>query len=346
MLKEFLIWWAQQMRGLIPEDWLQSDPLADALIIDADRGDPSHVNLVRRRNGRETTIGEFRLDAAGVAAIEPMLAARPRTRRIVLRLPASALLEREVALPLAAERAPQRVLEYEMSRLTPFSSAELFWSWRIERRDRARGLLHVRLSLVPKSALEPLIRPLERAGGMPTALEASLGPGASRRIWLNRTESAGDLWRHRRIALAGSACVALAVAAVALPFAQQSSARAAVERRIAELKPAVAQAEALRSQIAGAAAAGDVISAEQARAGNALEVLATLTDLLPDDTYLTDFSLRERKLEINGESGGAARLIAVLAADPALRDPVFAAPVTHLGSATKEVFAIRADIAR
>jgi general secretion pathway protein L len=348
MLKELLIWWAHQMRGLIPEGLVQNDPLANALIVETDlpgEGDASRVKLIRRRGRRETILGGFHLDAAGAAAFQGALATQPRPRSIVLRLPASALLERRVALPLAAERAPQRVLEYEMGRLTPFSAAELFWSWQVERRDRPRGLLHVRLFLVSKAALEPLTQALERAGLRPTMLEAPAA-GTTRRIWLHRGQSARDTWRRRALTLAAGACAALAVAAVGLPFILQASATAALDNRIAELRPAVTRAEALRDQIARAAAGGDVVSAEQARVGDALEVLAAVTDLLPDDTYLTDFSLRERKLELSGESGAAARLISVLSADAAFRNPVFAAPVTHLGSATKELFSIRAEIAR
>ena len=80
----------------------------------------------------------------------------PAVRRgpAVLRPPPGTLLEQSVNLPLAAEPELAAVLRNEMDRLTPFRAADLFWDWRIERRDRSGGRLLLRLLLVPKSAVE------------------------------------------------------------------------------------------------------------------------------------------------------------------------------------------------
>jgi general secretion pathway protein L len=347
VLRDFLTWWKQQMRGFVPEALWRDEADADALIVEGDPAssdDPPRVRLLRRRRLAETDLGSLVLDGSDATAAQRVLAARATPATVVLRLPAQAILERRVTLPLAAERALGRVLEYEMDRLTPFSAAELFWTFTIEHHDRARGSLHVRLSLVPKAQLRPLTEPLEHAGLTPSVLEAPVAGEAPRRIWLRRAQSAGDRWRRRGLVVAAGACAALAVTAAVLPFVLQASARATLEGRIAGLRPAVSKAEALRSQIGRNAAGADVITAEQARVGDALEVLATITDLLPDDTYLTDVSLRERKVELTGESAAAARLIAILSADPTIRNPAFAAPVTRLGTGTRDVFTIRAEI--
>ena len=55
-----------------------------------------------------------------------------------------------MTLPLAAERQPEGVLRFDMDRLTPFPAEDLFWTWVIERRDRARRMLHIGLSFIPK----------------------------------------------------------------------------------------------------------------------------------------------------------------------------------------------------
>ena len=137
----------------------------------------------------------------------------------------------------------------------------------------------------------------------------------------------------------------LAVVAAGLPFVQQSAASRAVEARIAALRPAVDQADALRREIAQATGSNDVIAAERARVGDALGVVATVTAVLPDDTYLTDFQLQGRVLTLTGQSAAAARLIALLAAEPALRNPAFTAPVTRNEPGRAEGFAIRAEVA-
>jgi general secretion pathway protein L len=89
-----------------------------------------------------------------------------------------------------------------------------------------------------------------------------------------------------------------------------------------------------------------VLAQEMQRTGDILQVLATVTRILPDDTYLTDFSLHDRQIILSGRSAAAARLITSLSADPVIGDAPFAAPVTRIEGATTDVFSIRAGIAQ
>ena len=260
----------------------------------------------------------------------------------LLRLPPELLLEQNVVLPIAAERDPERVLHYEMDRITPFAADELFWTWAIDRRDRANGRLQLRLSLVPKARLAAVLPALAAAGLRPPALDASTPGGPSRRIALDRVQP--GRWRAWGLAAAGTTCAVLAVAAAAIPFVMQSNASARIEARIAVLRPQVDQVETLRRQILSSAAGSDVFAEQRARVGDALGALATLTDILPDDTVLTELSVRARMVTISGQSAGAARLIPALAADPTLRNPAFAAPVTRNEGTRGEGFSIRAEI--
>ena len=82
------------------------------------------------------------------------------------------------------------------------------------------------------------------------------------------------------------------------------------------------------------------------RTGDVLQTLAAVTRILPDDTYLTDFSLRERQMTLSGRSASAPRLITGLSADPAIRNTAFAAPVTRIEGATVDVFSIKAEVAK
>ena len=85
---------------------------------------------------------------------------------------------------------------------------------------------------------------------------------------------------------------------------------------------------------------------ELERTGDPLQILATVTHILPDDTYLTDLSLRQRQLTIVGRSSSAPRLITGMSADPTIRNAAFAAPVTRVEGASVDMFSIRAEIAR
>ena len=141
-------------------------------------------------------------------------------------------------------------------------------------------------------------------------------------------------------------CAVLAVVAMVLPLVLQAVALNATDEDIARLQPTIKQVEALRRGQMASGAARDVVAREAERTGDLLRILATITRILPDGTFLTDFALRERQMTISGRTASAPRLITGLSADPAIRDPAFAAPVTRIEGATSEVFSIKAEIVR
>ena len=335
MLREFVLWWATQMRTLLPQRLLPDLDRADALLVDAQG---AQVALTLRRRGREAELGPLPLSGGGLSA-----ALRRRPRRVVLRLRPGALLERPVVLPLAAERNLERVLGYEIDRLTPFAAANVVWQAVVARRDRAQGRVTVRLSLVPRAELSPSLDMLARVGIMPTCLEAVARDGSVRRIVLPAASAGRAGWRLP--ALAGGVAAALAVGVLVTPLVTQTLERNATERAIAALAPRVSRVEALRKHMADGAAGVDALTAERARTGDVLLVLAAVTQILPDDTVLSEFSLHQGKLGISGQSPAAAQLIPALAADPTFRNPTFAAPVTRTADGHTDQFVIHAELA-
>jgi general secretion pathway protein L len=339
MLHDILLWWARQMRGLLPQWLLSDDAAADALVVVPESlNDLPRIRLVQRRHRRELLLGRFRLDDAGQRAAKAAIRQKPR--RVVLRPDASLVLQRQVALPIAAERDLARVLSYEMDRLTPFTASQVFWSAAVERRDRAASRLELCLTLVPKAVLQPVLAGLDRLGLSPSAIVAVSHTGEHRFIDLQ----APTTRRRMTLSAAVGLLAVLALLAVVTPFVTQSIARHAVDAEIAALQPRLDQVEALRRRIAAGSAGSDAIAGEQARIGDALQVLAAVTDLLPDNTVLADLSLRDGKLEMSGQSQAAAQLIPVLATDPTVHNPSFAAPVTRTADGKADTFVIRAEL--
>lgn len=335
-------WWVGQLVALVPARLLPAqlrggaEDVSDALIVDAPvpaRG----FSLAMRMRGRASALGTFGLDDA--ESVRRVLARR-RIPAVLLRLPRELLLEREVTLPAAAEQDLEAVLGYEMDRNTPFTAAEVHFAATVIRRDRARGQITARLSLVARPAIAGLLDALAAAGIAPAAIETGRPP-AVRRIALGRPPA-----RSRRLRRALDALIAvLVVAVVAAPFLRTERAISAVDARIDALRPRVDEAEALRRRLASDTTSADAIAAESARLGDALQVLATVTEILPDDTFLTELGLHARKLTVAGQSAAAARLIGLLSADPTIRNPAFTAPVTRNAGGHADLFVLSAEVA-
>ena len=327
MFSEFLAWWLQQMAAMLPRGLSARARYQDAVVV---RATASGLSASRRRGGTESLLGP--LEPGG-----PVLRdLRRRRRPVVVALPPAALLQQSATLPLAAERDLQAVLGHEMDRLTPFAAADLYWTWRVEHRDRAAGRLALRLLLVPKLAVSATLQTLAAAGLRPSAIEVPAGPVLEH---LPLQHLAG-----RRSAAAAWVCAALAVALVAVPVIRQERAIARMEDRVQALRPQVAAVDVLRRQIDAGSSSATLLAAEAARVGSPLRALAAVTEALPDDTYLTSFAMRDRKLSLSGRSAAAARLIGALSANPDLRDPAFDAPVTRVGERS-DLFSIRATLA-
>ncbi len=331
MINEILSWWGQQLLSLVPS---RDYPGRHDAVLAAVRGGMLDVTV--RRRGRVGALGTFPATDAGATAVA--LALGPRRPSIELHVPPGAMLEQVVTLPLAAERDPETVLRYEMDRLTPFAAEALYWTWTIERRDRAQVQLVLRLSLVLRSQIDETLGALRRAGLQLAALTDGV-----RAIPLDKARSRS--WQRQGTTVLGGLCTMLAVAALVVPFAKQSWTEQRIEREIASLRPAVDKTESLRRRLSQLAAGVDVLATQRSRVGDPIATLAALTDILPDDTVLTDFTMRQRVITLAGQSAAAARLIPALAADPALRDPAFTAPVTRNDTQRTDIFTIRAEAA-
>jgi general secretion pathway protein L len=300
--------------------------------------------IMRRHRGHERPVGVFHPERSNAAAdlVRPSRTKREKCA-VTVRVPAQLALRRQVPLPSAFEREFGSQLRERLSSLTPFRPDEVFWSWRIDRRDQANDLLQVTVCLIPRASLDPGFTALLRAGIAPARIEFGPIGGAAEVIELPHAPGRAGTERSARFALAF--CGALAVVALALPFIRQAIRADIVDTAIAALEPRVAEAEALQQRMSGDAAGAEAVAAEEARDGDTLRALATLTDILPDDAHLDKLAIQGRQVTMSGESARAARLIARIAANPSVRDPRFTAPVVRAEGQAAERFVIHAELA-
>ena len=329
MLNEIWVWWVRQIKSLIPAAWRGTGG-EDAVIVRIDRLDEvperSEGAILLRRRGSETFAAPLRFSGADFAGAANLATA--------LRLPPGTVLRREVRLPAAAERDLVRVLGFEMDRLTPFTPDEIFWGVGGVRRE-APGAIKLNLLITLRAPLENLLAALARGKLRPGYVEdaggrIALSPGLAPR-------------KKGFYAALYGLCAVLAVACLAVPVIRQQAALDAAQARIDALTPAAHEAMRLRQRLAIAASGQEAVAAAQA-SGDALQILAALTAALPDDTYITDFTLKSGELTFDGESANAARLIALLAAVPKFQNPGFAAPVTRAINGSADLFSIHLTV--
>jgi general secretion pathway protein L len=73
------------------------------------------------------------------------------------------------------------------------------------------------------------------------------------------------------------------------------------------------------------------------------DLLREMTRLIPDDTYLTDYTFRDGRIEISGLSPSASRLIPLLEASALFRNVHFSSAIVSQGK-EQERFKIRLNL--
>jgi general secretion pathway protein L len=270
------------------------------------------------------------------------VAARLAPRKpVLLRPPPGATLEKHHVVPTATRRELNQLLRHELARITPFAAEDLFWRWDGRPKPTDRSRTDVTLTMVPKSAVSAALDTLAKAGIRPRFIETGT---AERPQLLAVDDAAGHTTGQVLARGMACACACLAVIVLILPVLLQELALHSTNTAIDDLQPVIRQVEALRRGMTADGAGRALLAQEMTRTGDVLQILATVTRILPDDTYLTDFSLHDRQMILGGRSAAAARLITGLSNDPNIRDAAFAAPVTRIEGATTDVFSIRAGI--
>jgi general secretion pathway protein L len=342
MFTDIYTWWKEQMRDLLPASiQLCGRSWRKVLVVKADSTAATEVELSLHGRGGQTSLGRHSWGADLKQALATL--SNTLTRAAVLQVPTGLLLERQVVLPLAAEMDLEGVVAHEMDRLTPFRAADIVWDATIARRDMKRGQIHVRVSIVPKLHLQPMLEALRQSGLAPTQIRAQ-SASEERTILLCKSGAKRAWPGPRTLQWMQAGCGILAAVAIALPFILQSLEEKNIDDRIAAMRPQLTEADKLRNTIAGSTTSADLITRARNEVGNPLQSIALLTDMLPDDTYLTLLSFHQRKMSVNGRSAVAARLVGALAANPLLHNPAFAAPVLRDETSGGETFSIRVEV--
>lgn len=254
------------------------------------------------------------------------------------------VLRTEVAMPLATEANLRQALAYEMDRHTPFKAEEVFYTWRVLSRDREAGQLHFELFVTPREPLEARLEQLKRLGLAPGGVDVSVDdeilginllPQALRYRVINQTTRVN--W------LMGSAAVLL----MAFVMLQSLWLR---EHQIQEIGDAIedVRAEAMavqqiRKQIDDASDAAGFLQSRKIDNHYKIEILAELTRILPQDTFLDRLTVHADSTQMQGKSDNSQILIELINASPYFDNASFRGPTRLDSRSRKEIFDLSAN---
>ena len=350
-IARFFAWWLGELRACVPTPlrarlW----PAPRLLSVECDQ---DHLRFELQRDGRFEHIGDVAFDAerpeAAAKPVRNLLRhAKLRGSDAILRLPESRVLQPVLDLPTATEENLREVLGFEMDRHTPFSADEVCYDYHVIGRDRERQRLTVKLLVAPKEVVERTFAAARACGLAPRRMT---GPGdgdqGSRALNLlpQTAVTGGGRAIYRISAVMLLVASLLGATGLYLPLRQKQDALADLEKRLAQLQIEAREAHALEEKVQDLLVRGDFLLNEKRGQAAAVELLAEVTRLLPDDTWLLQFAWRNGSLRLSGYSKNPSSLIRLLEASDHLTEVRFGSPVTMDPRVGLERFNISASAA-
>lgn len=345
-LPGFLDWWAGQLRSCLPARWQAALETREAELWLAIEGPDLLVRAGGAQESSEPLASLPLADTAALpAAFDAALGEDLRNRRRVLLLPAGQVLRRRIQLPAAARDNLATVLGFELDRQTPFRPEQVYFDSRVLAHEAAARMLPVELALVPREPVQAALKTLGPLAGQVDAVDAA-APGG--RLGFNflppeqrRRRAHGLLWINLGLLAASLLFLLLAMAQL---VDNRVAAVAALQADADAQRESARSVAALRKTLEDAVSGANFLAVRKASQPSVIELLQTLTEVLPEDTFLERINVTGGTLSMTGQSAQAAQLIEKLRQARGIRDAALAGAIQPDARSGKDRFNITAQV--
>jgi general secretion pathway protein L len=346
---QFFRWWIEELRLAMPDAWQQRIQYALRRVTLSTQGDLVEVGIDNNRNLTPllTLSGEqdvsLQQQQVEDLLVEEELIEAPR----FLLLQLDSVLNTEVRLPAAAEPNLAQVLAFEMDRQTPFRATDVYYDWNILDRGGESGQIRLELYVAPRSEVDALIQAVSGRGFQLTGVDIVDGDNTLGLNLLPPDRRSRVTNRRVRFNMAlGAVCVVL----LALVMAQSLSLRS---HQVHELEEAIlaVQGEAravtrIKEQIEDNSEAAGFLAKKRAETPLSIAVLADITRILPDDTYLDRLVISKTSVQMQGKSQNAQQLIEMVNESPLLDEAAFRGSTRLDARSGLEIFEVNANVVK
>ena len=252
-----------------------------------------------------------------------------------------------LTVPASAEPRLREMMAHEIDRQTPFPLDQVSFEPRVLARDSSMRQLRVELVVLPKARLDAALAALgPMAGGLAgvdivdaqgVALAVNLLPTAGR-------AQRADAARRANRWLAGIAIAAL-LASMWLALGNRQVAHDRQAASLAAAQAEVREVRKLRRSLEESMRAANFLALQRAQQPTMLELLADLTQRIPDSTWLEKIAVNSGNVILLGQSAQASALVGLLQESPLVKRPTLTGSVQRDPRSGKERFTLTAVVA-
>lgn len=317
----FWQWWISELASFVPQ--------ADARIV-AHRRLPLEIHiggegaaLYRRQSLRTPLSADNRI--ATVANLSELFPANHVKGRAILSLDANNALRKTMPLSRMLYADADAIIAGEVTRTTPFLPGQTINLWK----ELEPG--HIEHAVLRQADVREAAE-WAQANGI--QIEAIAFRPQQQAAWRQIRQLNGSLWqsekdrRWRNIAFASLIAALFSSSAYILSRnAEHSFAYDAVTARIDEVRPKALERRKDIDTIGSRISAFSALAKSRKAQSQLVATWVTLAHTLPDDTWLQALTLRDGKVQVEGNSGNAEILISRVENSPSFKNAKFTAPV-------------------
>jgi len=344
---QFFRWWGEELRNALPAQLRQRVQYARRHLLMQLQG--GEISLSVDNASSIQTLDSFEVEQDAQLQqqqIREMLQQHELTEvnRDFL-LAESSVLRTEVVMPLATEGNLRQALAYEMDRHTPFQAEEVFFTWRVLKRDREATQLQFELFVTPREPVLAGIESLKRLGLAPSGVDVATNDGP---LGINLLPESLRFRIVKERVRANWIIGAIALALMVIVMTQSIWLREhqidSVETAIDNVRAEAMAVQQIRKQIEDATEAAGFLQNRKTLNGFKVEMMAEITRLLPNDTYLDRLTLHADTIQMQGKSDNAQSLIELINDSPLFENASFRGPTRLDSRSRKEIFDLSANI--
>jgi len=347
--KRFFQWWGRELSHYLPKKIRQKlSQQSGYLFLSVNNAE---IQIEQMLDGKLHKLTTFALNETRSDSYQQFIADNTEWEKVdyVLRLNAEQAIKKIVYLPAAAKENLRQVMAFELDRLTPFNAEQVYYSVKILDKD-VQGKIKVLLILTPKTTLDGIVQQLNNAEIYPSVVDY----GEQANDFAYDLEPYNLLPEEKRpvkdkatqIAMTGLAIFAmgLAIAVLVFPLWQKQQEVDRLRQALRDLQEDAQVVQAQQLEIDLVVEETERLIKIKQRAPGLTELLNLLSQLMPNDTWLTHFKYNEDYLQIQGQSPSASGLISVLEASSLFSHVRFVSPLTQDKKTGLERFQIRMEL--
>jgi general secretion pathway protein L len=268
-----------------------------------------------------------------------------RGNRVEIVLRPQRFVFRDLELPRRAVEFLDGIVRAQIDRLTPWAAGDAVFGWG-RPADIAKDRISIMIAATARAMVRPILQAVSEVGAASIAvLTVPAGGAAAAGIKVYDQNVRGQL-ETRRVSRILLVVLLVAVVSAGVALAADMVIGGSLESRQSELERQIDQRRVLMraGQNGVARDASGLLDRRKHETPATVIVLEALSEILPDDTYVTELRVEGNKLQIIGVTHDAPALIRLIEQSPHFTHATFFAPTTRAPTDPGDRFHIEARI--